>query len=281
MEMVMQMDGESIVFGSTNPLMSGTQSGDAFEMHMDMGAIFGEDLMLEMGMDEQLLVMDMVGNSEVAYMRSPLFADPAIAADLGTVGLPDLGDGWLEIRYDELLEAFPELGPEEILSSVSGQSMNSLDQWFDIATFADLVGDGAPSTVRGVATTRYSGTVSFDELLDAQGLDDIAGLESFAGDPMLEETLESLGGLEIGLTFDIDSDGYMRSMAMDMDMAPFLVEMAEEFGEEIPSDLVFEISMLVELFDFSSEPADITFPEPSEITGDLTEWMVSALELVG
>ena len=283
MEMAMTADGESFYMGGQRPLMEGVQSGDAFDLRMDMGAMLDDSMLAELGeIDPSDLVMEMKGDATVAYLRSPLFAHPDVAAGLANPSLPQLGDGWLEIRTEEVVEMAGDLLPEDVMSQISGQQMTSVDQWFDLALMADLIeGTATPSEVRGVPTTHYEGTVTLRNLLAAEGLESFTAIAGLEDDPMMASVMEEMLDLEIMLGFDVDDEGLLRSESMLFDMTAMLRNIAEESGETVPEDLEFTMYTRIELFDFSPDLIEIEFPDPSEITGDLTEWVLAALELVG
>lgn len=283
METILVADGESFFMGSQRPLMEGVQSGDAFDLRVDMGAMFDDSMLAEFGdMDPADLVMEMKGNAEVGYIRSPLFSHPDVAAEYAEAGLPPLGDGWFELRVDEVVEIAGDLLPEDVMSQISGQQMASVDQWFDLALMADLVDDTAtPSEVRGVPTMHYQGTVTLRDLLAAEGLESFTTLAGLEGDQMMAWVMDEMLDVEIILGFDIDDEGLLRAESMLFDMTSILRNISEESGETVPEDLVFTMYTRIELFDFSPDLVEIEFPDPSEITGDLTEWVLAALELVG
>jgi len=285
MSMDMQFGGEQFSIGTDMPLMTGVTSADRYQMEMDLGAVFGPELLAELGgIDADSLTMEMVGDASVSYLKAPFLSDPLLGGFTGSgFAPPDLGDGWGVIDIDELLADFAQILPEDILTAVGGQNGQSLNQWFAMAELTRLLDDtGEPSSSRGVDTTRYAGTITLADMLDSGGI----GAEDFetlmgsfsGGQPEMGDAVGALVDIEIDMSIDIDEAGLVREIGMKLDFIEFMGEIAGGLGGETPGDDdVFAMTMRVELFDYSNEVIAIEFPSDDDVTADLGEWLTSLL----
>lgn len=185
-------------------------------------------------------VIEVVQDGTTVYMRFPFFSEllgaktpwvSMVAPDGSQAGLEDLGLGSLGG-----FGAFgdPTQGPESLL-----EGLKLLDE--------DVREVGAES-VRGVSTTRYSGTLDLFKMLALAAPEAQAELGSMSG---------GMSGFLMPFDVWIDGDGLPRRMRMTMDFSSLGFVPA---GSEAPA-----MSFTYEMFDYG-EPVAIRIPSASEVT---------------
>lgn len=278
----MEVAGEQMRLGSDQPLMVGVMSGSRYEMSMDLGAMFDHDMLASLGgIDLADLRMEVVGDESVTYLKAPFLSLPEFSSGLGP-SVPDLGDGWGVLHIDDLTGTLGDVFPEDILAAVGGQSAQSTDQWFALASAIRLLDDeGEPSSSRGDPTTRFTGTLAMTELFAHGGLD-LADFDTMAASIAgptsgLDGLSDLMAQIEIDMTIDVDATGRVREMTMRMNLGTFITAIAQNLGEPPLDDPAFMMTMRVELYDYSDEAVEIVFPSDDEVTADLGAWMSALL----
>ncbi len=273
----MEVAGERMRLGSDQPLMIGVTSGSRYEMAMDLGNMFDDEMLASVGdIDLADLRMEIVGDESITYLKAPFLSLTEFSSGIGPPA-PDLGDGWGVIHVADLAASLGDVFPEDIVAAVGGQSAQSTDQWFALARSVQLLDDeGEPASSRGDATTRFAGTISMAELFEHGGLnlDDFDSMmASMAGPTTQVGIAELMAEIEIELTIDIDDAGRVREMTMRMDLATLITAIGRAFGEPPLADPSFVMTMRVELYDYSDEAIEIIFPSDDDVTADLGPWM--------
>lgn len=212
------------------------------------------------------LQMEMVQDGTVLYMHLGLFT--ALAQMEGTEGVPaDLRDRWMRMDLTELggmgqlqesLGTSGSMDPQATLEMLHGS--------------AGGVEDRGSAEVRGVETTRLSGTVTIRDAIEAQPDAELR--------ERMEGMLAGLGmsgmlDLEYSVEVFVDDQGRVRRVAMDIPLDEAIAEMPEEaLGVEgagdaaaLPTDL--GMSMTMDYFDLG-EDVEIRVPAADE-TVDHTE----------
>jgi hypothetical protein len=212
---------------------SGSFGGGSLQMQFD-GAFNGQTGRSQMQMQMQATgpqpistSISAVQDGSVVYMNSPLFAGQ----------LPN-GASWMKLDFSGLAGA----------AALSAQSTGDLDarqmlqQLQSVAPGAQVVGT---ERVRGVRTTRYSGTIDpqleADELRDA-GNDEAAALVEASGSPTVDVW--------------VDRRHLVRRMSMTIPVG-------------IPGQPPAQMAMTFDVYDFGAAPA-IDLP-PSGDVYDATE----------
>jgi hypothetical protein len=250
----------SLNLAPDTPLMVGATSGSATSMTLDFGPIFnavfdalgGDEAVTELfGSD---LTMQMVDDGAGSmYLRVPMFAALA-AEDALPAEFARLADGWGLID----LTAVDGLSASEVARLTGTQSGSSPAELLDLLREAGSVEDLGAADVRGTPTTHLRVTVSFAEMIEAQGLD-AAELEQMVGDVSAALVFE--------MPFDVfvDDQGRVRRVGLTFDL-----ESIEALGgADLPPGAAFSMETTVDFFDFG---ADITVEVPTdEVVVDLTQ----------
>lgn len=222
-------DGEqSLEFVATGVFDSDAQQ---MAMEMDLGAMFaelaessGETVPAEFDEPFRFVV-----DGTTVYLRMPM-----LDALTGT-------SGWLSATPEDLGQSTGSLG---IASSGYDPSM-LLEVLRGVADDVEAVGE---DEIRGVATTRYTATVSLAKALEQAPADQREQLEA---------QLDQMGAGDAKLPVEVwvDADGLPRRMTMGFDGLPAAAGAGD--GASV------EISM--EFFDYG-EPVEIGVPSPDEVT---------------
>jgi hypothetical protein len=216
--------------GAFEMVSTGGYSGHRMAMEMDLGSALaglaqaaGEGL--PEGFDEPLRV---VVDGTTTYLRLPMLD--------GLTGVK----GWLSATPEELEATGGSLG----LSEATSDPSQLLEMLRGVADDVESVG---PDEVRGVATTRYHGTVDLDRAIDhapAARRDQIrAQLEALDAD---------LGSVPVDVW--VDADGLARRMVVDLGAVA-----ATAMGAGGTA------TMTMELFDYGQD-VQIDVPDASETT---------------
>jgi hypothetical protein len=175
------------------------------------------------------LKMTELYKSNVAYVSSPLFAST----------LPD-GDHWLKLDYGHVLQA-EGLDPSSIANGTSNPA-----QYLQYLTSRGAnLSTAGHETVRGVSTTRYTGTINLLEAAEHQPGANAAQVRKTFGQ-VLSNPADRIAPLSVW----IDGHDLVRKMTMDIKVEP----------EGHPS----ETNLVVEYFEFGSTPS-VTVPPASEV----------------
>lgn len=274
MSMSISAEGEDLAF----PLATGEQADGDSHLVMDLGAMqeatgtspFGDDVAME------IYTVD-----GVLYLRAPMFAT---LADLGgavppaLAPLAELGDRWGVADA-----AATGATPEEVAAATGSNGL-------DMATGLDLMRGAAddleetgPGEVRGVPVTEFEGSITFDDLFDAQGGDlsmldglfpaDVEGIDTDA-------ILDAMSTVELDLEVAVDDDGLVRRVAFGFDESFFgavFEEMGLPGGGEVPD---LEMQMAIELYDLGDDSISIEAPVVEDPV-DLTPWALEMAERAG
>lgn len=256
----------SINVAPDTPLMVGATSGSRSSMSLDFGPIFtavfdalgGEQAVTELfGSD---LTMQMVDDGAgTMYLKVPMFAalaaEGALPADFA-----GLAGGWGLID----LTRVEGLSASEVADLTGTQGGSSPEELLELLRAAGSVEDLGAAEVRGTPTSHLRVTVSFAEMIEAQGLD-AAELEQLAGDVS--------AALDFEMPFDvfIDEQGRVRRVSLTFDL-----ESIEALGgTDLPPGAAFSMSTTIDFFDFG---ADIIVEVPSDqVVVDLTDALTDLL----
>ncbi|HEX5266995.1 MAG TPA: LppX_LprAFG lipoprotein [Acidimicrobiales bacterium] len=126
-------------------------------------------------------------------------------------------------------------------------------------TNVKVVGNG---TVRGAATTQYRGTLDM-----AAALSQMGGSTARLG--QLSPALENaLAGTTMPVDVWIDGQDRLRRLAMNVDLAPFMRKLFQQFGatsdSSLPPDMKALISIDFSLYDFGAN-LDLTPPPAGDV----------------
>lgn len=213
------------------------------------GATGDDDMMIEMRMVDQ-----------VVYMRLPAFMGSA------------LGRGDKEWVAFDTADALDSTGlSDETLAQLRQQADPSSYLAF-LRQASDDIEEVGSDTIRGDATTHYSGTLDLTSTLDdlpdeIQDMIDDALPSEGAGS--LGSIFEQLGLDEVPFEVWIDDEGRMRKMAIVMD----LTEMFGELGgaDDMPAGFSGEMQMELELYDYGVD-VDVEAPPAADVEQlDLSE----------
>jgi hypothetical protein len=279
MTMAVEAEGESLDMGGT--LMTGEVEGERSTMTLDMGELFSDiaadapadESMPEEFLDEDL-TMEMVTDGSTLYMRAPFFAaivemaldTGASPDDLGPLGdLADLGDRWGRIDL-------AEMSPSQVASAAGAQSSDPR-AFLDMVTRGTDVHELGSETIDGVETRGLGATVTYGDMIEAQGMDaDDLREQMSPGDDQHAETfdglLDAIFAMEMPVEVWVDDDDRVRRITLDMDMTRALGAAAEGAGEDL-GDGGMSIAMVMDFFDYGDESIEVEVPTDSvDITDD-------------
>lgn len=229
------MTGRGSIDGATGRSHVSIDMRDLVQLLAASGDASAEELAAVVGDG----VIEVVQDGTTVYMRFPFFSEllgtstpwvSMVAPDGSQASLEDLGLGSLGG-----FGAFgdPTQGPGSLL-----EGLQVLDE---------NVRKVGTESVRGVDTTRYSGTLDLFKLLALAAPEAQAELGMPAG----------VSGFEMPFDVWIDGDGLPRRMRMTMDFSSMGFVPA---GSEAPA-----MSFTYEMFDYG-EPVTIRLPDASEVT---------------
>ena len=284
MAMVVDAEGESFDVGGT--LMTGEVDGERSTMTLDMGALL-RDIAAQAPADEPLpeaftegdLTMEMVTDGSTLYMRAPYFATiadllletGASPDDLGPVGdLADLGDRWGRIDL-------AEMSPSQVAGAAGAQSSDPR-AFLDVVTRGTDVHELGSETIEGVETRGLGATVTYGDMIEAQGMDadDVReqmtpGAATPGGDEfddVFDATLEAMFAMEMPVEVWVDGDDRVRRISLDMDMTEVLGVVAAEADED-PGDGALSMAMVMDFSDYGDASIEVEVPTDSvDITDD-------------
>jgi hypothetical protein len=277
MTMAFSFEGEGSEVGGT--LLTGEVDGDTSSMTMDMGELFGD--VPGAGLPEGGLTMEMVTDGTTLYLRAPYFttmaeemlAQGATRADLGPLGdLAALGDEWGSIDL-------AQISPSEVASAAGAQSTDPR-AYLDMAARGTDVHELGDETIDGVDTRGLGATITYGDLIEAQGqdADDVReqmaaaagagagpGGEEFA--EIYDQLLEGMFAMDVPVEVWVDGDDRVRRIEVDLDMTGLMAGMAEAAGEDA-GDAGMSAEMVMDFTDYGDESIDIDIPEASQ---DITD----------
>lgn len=273
-EVVMELtaDGEHLEV----PMLRGEEVGDRGHVVMASldellgGAPAGGDVGMELFTD-----------GTVVYVRAPMFAaldDLGGAVPPAIEPLVELGDRWGVIDV-----ASTDASPE-VIAAATGTG------GFDLATGLDLLRGAADDLeesgvgqVRGVEVTEFEGTITFEDLFDAQG-GDLSMLEGMfpadLGGLDLGEMLDAMASIDLDFEVAVDDEGLVRRVAFGFDES-FIEAVLDELDVPTPGagpDL--EMHMAIELFGLGDPSITVDLPQIDDPV-DLTPWALELAETFG
>lgn len=288
MDMSMTMSAEGQGFDVSGTIMRGETDGEWTSMTMDMGEIMG-DMAGDLGGDQAIpegllddMVIEMVTDEETLYMRAPYFATLADLAaqggastsDLGPVGrLAELGDGWGRIDLSEI-------STTEIANAAGSQASDP-SVYLDIISRGTDVEDLGTETIDGVDAHGLAATVTYADMIDAQGMDpeqvreQMAGGAGSAGDT--EGVVEAMLAMEIPIEVWVDDDDLVRRISLDLDMTS-LVGQTAGIGEDILGGTSMVMSMTMEFSDYGDDSIAIEVPDDAV---DITDEYLALIDSGG
>src|SRR4029453_5105950 len=153
-------------------LMVGQTDGDRGSFTMDFSAMFEDAPGASEMFGDAEPTMDMVFDGTALYMRSAIFATMADAGitgeDLGPMAaLADLGDQWGRVDLDALGE---DVSLSDVASSTGAQAADP-HAFLDMVTNATDPHELGSDTLRGDHVQGIGATITFGDMLDAEGPD--------------------------------------------------------------------------------------------------------------
>jgi hypothetical protein len=282
MTMAVSFEGDGTEMGGT--LLTGEVDGDASSMTMDMGELLGD--VPGAGLPEGGLTMEMVTDGTTLYLRAPYFAtmaeqmldQGATRADLGPLGdLAALGDEWGSIDL-------AQISPSEVASAAGAQSTDPR-AFLDMAARGTDVHELGDETIDGVETRGLGATITYGDLIEAQGqdADDVreqmtagaglgAGGDEFA--EVFDQVIEGMFAMEVPVEVWVDGDDRVRRIEVDLDMSGLMAGIAEAAGEDA-GDTGMSAEMVMDFTDYGDESIEIEIPEASQ---DITDEYRALLE---
>lgn len=278
MTMIVEAEGESLDMGGT--LMTGEVEGERSTMTLDMGELFG-DMAAQAPADEAMpeelldgdLTMEMVTDGSTLYMRAPFFTtmgEMALDAgasrdDLGPLGdLAALGEQWGRIDLTEV-------SPSQVASAAGAQTSDPR-AFLDVVTRGTDVHELGSETIDGVETRGLGATVTYGDMVEAQGMDaddvreQMSAGAGASGDDELAETfdgvLEAMFAMEMPVEVWVDDDDRVRRITLDMNMTEVLGAAAEEAGEDL-GDGGMSMAMVMDFSDYGDESIEVEIPTDS------------------
>lgn len=279
-DMTMQMSapGEGS-FDLGGQLMTGEVDGERSSVVMDLRSMMEEvapgDLLT------QDLTMTMVTDGEVLYLQAPYFraladmarSEGATTDDLGPLGaVADLGeDEWGRVELGEL-------SLSEVAQTAGAQGA-SPEVFLEMAAQGTDVEDLGTEDVRGVQARGLGAVATYEQMLEAQGLDADDAREQFglengggAADEEVARVYDALLGLEVPLEVWVDDTGQVVRVTFGLDMGSMMDEL-EDIDPEA-DELEMQLDMTMDLFDHGDESIDIQMPSTStDVTDEFLELM--------
>jgi hypothetical protein len=229
LRMSMSAEGQSFSITADSDVDNATRQA---AMTMDLGMMGGE--------------MEMVMDDGVIYLRSPAFE-----------GAPT---PWVSLDPSKMDPA--------AAAQFGGFGAGTTDPSAYAGLFAGVfdVKDSGDADIDGVATTRYTGTIDLQKVLE--GFAEVVGEDADAKTTeQLEAAVEQFEALGIDgrIPFQIwiDDEGLPRRQRITMD-----------FGDLVPGTGEAQMEMTVDYSAFG-EPVDVDLPKASEVT-DVTKMLTDA-----
>ena len=269
LEMSLSMQGGGLAIDDAT-VMTGEVDGERQHLVLDFTEMFDA-----VGVSEEGVAMEMYSDGSTAYVRAPLFSQleaGSAAVPAGLKPLVHLGDSWGRV---DMAAVDASLAAE--LSSAAG-GVGDLSSFLHLLDAAEDVREAGRSDVRGAEVTLYAATITFGDLLEADGF----ASDTFAsflpdGDPESSEIMDVLSDIALGLDVAVDDDGNVRRVAFGFD-EEFMVALAGQLGEPVPGDLAeFEFEAVAEIYDVDDPSVTVEIPQITD-AADLTDW---AIDLAG
>ena len=182
--------------------------------------------------------MEMVFEGTTYYMRFPMLAE--------ALGPEAAGKEWVKIDAAAMAgDAGLDLGQLDRLGNDPRQQLAYL------TGVSDHIEEVGEEEIRGERTTRYTGTVTMDAVLEQLEREELVDVDQF------RRQVEELGIDEMAFDVWIDDEGRARRMEMAVPMPP----QAGVAGGEV--------QMAIEMFDFG-EAVDVAAP-PADAVFDMTQ----------
>lgn len=235
-------------------------------MTVDMGALFkdmADQLPPSEAPPDELLDMDLtmhvVVDGTTLYLRAPFFqaigdlalASGASRSELGPlVDLVELCDGWGRIDASEV-------SPSEITGAAGAQASDP-QAVLDMVSPATDVHELGTGSVDGVETRGLAATISYEDMVAAQGAGD--------DDELADEPTGGVPEMEIPIEVWVDGDDRVRRVAIDLDLS----EVVAGMPGGVPGEM--SIAMVMHFSDDGDAAIDIDVPEDStDITDEFRD----------
>jgi hypothetical protein len=251
-------------------LATGQRDGDRSSLRMDMGGLY-EDMGVP-GLDGDL-TMEMVTDGKHLFVRAPVFKTlaelPGAAGATGPMGaLADLGDRWGRVD----IAALGDTSATSRLLNKAGVQNGDPTVMLDLVKQADDVHELGNGTSRGDAVQGLGATLTFEDMLEAQGLDvdDYFGSMSSSLPPGADTIFDRMRDLELPVEVWVDGDDHVRRIELTIDMGDLLGEFADTEGV---GD--FAVTSSMELYDYGDDSIHVDLPADAV---DVTDEFRSGLE---
>jgi hypothetical protein len=271
-EMVMSFSGEGEHFEL--PMFRGEEAGGRSHMVMDLAAM-ADALGEPSPFPTDDVAMEMYTDGGVLYLRAPMFSaidDLGGEVPAALAPLFELGDRW---GVADL--AATGATPEEIAGLTGSSGLDMASGLALLRTAADDLEESGTGEVRGTPVTEFEGSITFGDMLEADGGElsmlegmfpaDVAGI-----DPA--EILDAMSSIALDFEVAVDDDGLVRRVAFSFDES-FFEAMGEGLdlpaGGDVPD---IEMEMAIELFDLDDPSITVELPVVEDPV-DLNPWLLA------
>jgi hypothetical protein len=252
-------------------LITGERKGRQTALTMDVGALY-KSLPAMPHLDGDL-TMNVVTDGKTMYIRAPVFAALAEQTGSSTGGalgpmkvFADLGDKWGRVDLGSLGED-KALGRVLKDTGVQGSDPGAV---LDVVKHADDPHDLGTDTIRGDTVHGLGATLTFEKLIEGEGLDfdDYLGSLGSSIPAAGQEVLDTIRNQPMPVEVWVDDDAHVRRMVLDIDMSKLL-------GGATGGEGGLEVKTTVDLYDYGSPSIAIHVPSSSvdvtdEYVGNLT-----------
>lgn len=250
-------------------LMTGQRVDDRSSLTMDLGGLY-DDMGIP-GLDGDL-TMEMVSDGKQLFVRAPVFETlselPGVTGAGPMGSLADLGDQWGRVD----LTALGDKVATSRLLSKAGVQNGDPTVLLDIVKQADDVEELGSDTSRGDTVQGLRAVLTFEEMLEAQGLDvdDYFGSMASSLPAEADGLFDRMRDLELPVEVWVDGDDHVRRVELTVDMGEFLGEVADTEGM---GD--FAVTSSMELYDYGDDSIQVELPTDAV---DVTDDFLSGLE---
>lgn len=250
-------------------LMTGQRVDDRSSLTMDLGGLY-DDMGIP-GLDGDL-TMEMVSDGKQLFVRAPVFETlselPGVTGAGPMGSLADLGDKWGRVD----LTALGDKVATSRLLSKAGVQNGDPTVLLDIVKQADDVEELGSDTSRGDTVQGLRAVLTFEEMLEAQGLDvdDYFGSMASSLPAEADGLFDRMRDLELPVEVWVDGDDHVRRVELTVDMGEFLGEVADTEGM---GD--FAVTSSMELYDYGDDSIQVELPTDAV---DVTDDFLSGLE---
>jgi len=239
-------------------LLVGQTDGDRGSFTMDFSAMFEDAPGASEMFGDAEPTMDIVTDGTALYMRSAIFATLADAGAtdevLGPVAaLAELGDQWGRVDLDALGE---DVSLSDVASSTGAQAADP-HAFLDMVTNASDPHELGSDTLRGDHVQGIGATITFGDMLEAEGQDagsylDSAGTSGGLGAAASQAVFDTEMPVEVW----VDDDGHVRQVVVSMDMDQVM-------GSLDAPGASASLELTMDFFDYSDPTIAIEVPTES------------------